>query len=94
VFVKGVVFKTEGNTCNKSTSNKTGPVYFFQGSNFCKLWHILQHKRFHDTPVPAVFTCKESTALVWTRAERSGSLILKMLERVTEYFTSCSGKIQ
>lgn len=41
VFVKGVVCKTEGNTCNKSTSNKTGPAYFFQGSNFCKLWHIL-----------------------------------------------------
>lgn len=47
VFVKGVACKTEGNTCDKSTSKKKGPAYFFQGSNFCKLWHILQHKWFH-----------------------------------------------
>lgn len=70
VFVKGVVCKTEGNTCNKSTSNKTGPADFFQGSNFCKMWHILQHKWFHgrsDTEVLAVFTftnfCKRKYGL-------------------------------
>lgn len=38
VFVKGVVCKTGGNT-----SNKMRAAYFFQGSNFCKLWLILQH---------------------------------------------------
>lgn len=69
VFVKGVVCKTEGNTCNKSTSNKTGPAYFFQGSNFCKLWHILQHKRFHDrsdTEVLAVFLLQNSVKVKYS----------------------------
>lgn len=37
VCVKGIVCKTGGNTCNKSSSNKTGPACYFQGSNFRKL---------------------------------------------------------
>lgn len=60
VFIKGVVCQTEGNTCNKTTSNVTGPAYLCQGSNFCKLWHILQCKWFSgrsDKPALAVFTC-------------------------------------
>lgn len=38
VFVKGVIYKSEGSACNKSTSNtsnKPEPACFFQGSNFC-----------------------------------------------------------
>lgn len=35
VFVKGVLCKSEGSACNKSTSNKPEPACFFQGSDFC-----------------------------------------------------------
>lgn len=60
VFVKGVVCKSDRNTCNRNTSNEREPANFCHRSNFCKLWHVLLEKWFsgwQDKPVLAVFSC-------------------------------------